>query len=407
MSLKDFWKERERKHLNKLGKYLKYVFNDHFILFIFIFFGAAAYLYSEYVKNIQIDDRLPLYILGLFIGLLPFIGSFATLLQEADKLFLLPVEDEFDPIASHLRRRSFLLPLLLLGFAAAMASPMLVAYQVYSFSDWWQLWLLLALLKWTNLYAQQILYKSWHQDWTLLYYAGLGIVNIILVYLFIFTSIVSSITAAFVLFLSTFLVYQRFFKSERWNWEHMISKEGARLTNQLKLINLFTDIPEIKTEARRNKIFDPLLQLLPRFGTSAAMHLVSRGFFRNPSYINLYLRLVVIGLVLIVLVPAVWMRLITGLLFLFLIGFQLLPLANQYNKVKAQAVIPVAEDLLMRETQRLINWVLQAASLLFGITGLFNTTDYMRSVVNILIYLLFSFLFSSFYIPRRLSKKSR
>lgn len=407
MSLKDFWKDRERKHLTKIGKYLKYVFNDHFILFVFIFFGAIAYLYSEYVKSIQINETLPLYVLGLFIGLVPFAGSFSTLLQEADKLFLLPIEENFDPIASHLRRRSFFLPLILLGFTAAMASPMLVAYQVYSFSDWWQLWLLLVLFKWTNLYAQQILYKSWHQDWTLLYYAVFGIVNIILVYLFIFTSILSSIIIALALLLSIIFIYQRFFKSERWNWEYMISKEESRLTNQLKLINLFTDIPEIKNKAKRNKIFDPLLQLLPRTNTSAAVHLVSRGFFRNPSYINLYIRLLAIGLLLIILVPTTWMSLITGLLFLFMIGFQLIPLANQYNKVKAQAVIPVAQDLIVRETQRLINWLLQVAGLFFGIIGLFNTTDYIAAIVNLFIYMLFSFLFTSFYIPRRLAKKQR
>ncbi|MDO5457308.1 MAG: ABC transporter permease [Atopococcus tabaci] len=407
MNLKDFWKERERKHLTKIGKYLKYVFNDHFILFAFILFGAIAYLYSEYVKSIQINEPLPLYVLGVFIGLMPFVGNFSTLLQEADKLFLLPIEDDFNPIASRLRRRSFLIPLILLGFTAAMASPMLVAYQVYSFSNWWQLWVLLILLKWINLYAQQILYKSWHQDWTLLYHAALGIVNIILVYLFIFTSIITSISLALVLLISTLFVYQRFFESERWNWEYMITKEESRLTNQLKLINLFTDIPEIKSEAKRNKIFDPLIQSLPKANTSAALHLVSRGFFRNPSYINLYIRLLAIALILILLVPTPWMSLIIGLLFLFMIGFQLIPLANQYEKVKAQAVIPVAQDLIIRETQRLINWLLQAASLFFGIMGLFNTTDYIAAIVNMLIYILFSFLFTSFYIPRRLKKKQK
>lgn len=88
----DFYRLRLGKHQKKMMKYLKYVFNDHFILVCMFGVGAFGYYYSNFVKTLDMEFFYGSLIV-CFIWLVSLkIGKVATLLQEADKVFLLPKE---------------------------------------------------------------------------------------------------------------------------------------------------------------------------------------------------------------------------------------------------------------------------------------------------------------------------
>ena len=45
------WRTRLRQHVQEQQKYLRLVFNDHFVLVLLILFGGALYAYSLLVKT--------------------------------------------------------------------------------------------------------------------------------------------------------------------------------------------------------------------------------------------------------------------------------------------------------------------------------------------------------------------
>ena len=42
----DLWRARLRQHVQAQQKYLRLVFNDHFVLILLILFGGALYVYA-------------------------------------------------------------------------------------------------------------------------------------------------------------------------------------------------------------------------------------------------------------------------------------------------------------------------------------------------------------------------
>ena len=92
--MKELFAKRKQDFRQQCLKYLRYVFNDHFVLFLLIFMGFLGVQYSQLLRHFP-TNHLPiiasLVILSLFI--LPF-GRIATYLEKPDALFLLVREAE-------------------------------------------------------------------------------------------------------------------------------------------------------------------------------------------------------------------------------------------------------------------------------------------------------------------------
>ncbi|ONG01675.1 hypothetical protein BT102_01810 [Lacticaseibacillus rhamnosus] len=82
----DLWRTRLRQHVQAQQKYLRLVFNDHFVLILLILFGGALYVYSQIVKTLQPSWWLALCLAIIFTGLLSF-GQLATLAEAPDQIF--------------------------------------------------------------------------------------------------------------------------------------------------------------------------------------------------------------------------------------------------------------------------------------------------------------------------------
>ena len=75
-------------------KYLRYVLNDHFILFLMVFLGFVAVQYSQLLRQFP-QEHLPIWIaLFLLSIVLVLMGRIATYFEKPDNLFLLAKEEE-------------------------------------------------------------------------------------------------------------------------------------------------------------------------------------------------------------------------------------------------------------------------------------------------------------------------
>ena len=78
---------------NQCLKYSRYVFNDHFVLFLLIFLGFLAVQYSQFLRSLPEDKSLLLLVLVLAPFLLLPVGSIATYVEKPDMIFLLVKEE--------------------------------------------------------------------------------------------------------------------------------------------------------------------------------------------------------------------------------------------------------------------------------------------------------------------------
>lgn len=98
MTVRDMFKKRTYEYYRRIGKYLKYVFNDHFVIALMILTGALGFTYSDYVETVAPSDLLPrLLLIVIIYSVLP-IGGIRTLIEPADGTYLLPLEKQMAPI---------------------------------------------------------------------------------------------------------------------------------------------------------------------------------------------------------------------------------------------------------------------------------------------------------------------
>lgn len=79
--MKKLWQTRLKQHSQAQFKYLKLVFNDHFVLVLIILLGALLYGYSQVVKTMTAAWWLPGALAIVFTALLG-IGRLASLVQK-------------------------------------------------------------------------------------------------------------------------------------------------------------------------------------------------------------------------------------------------------------------------------------------------------------------------------------
>ena len=78
-------------------------------------------------------------------------------------------------------------------------------------------------------------------------------------------------------------------------WELLISLEEQRLMRFYRFANLFTDVPHLRSQVKRRKVFDRLLERIPFQRDRAEFYLYTRTFLRGGDYFGLFVRLSLIG----------------------------------------------------------------------------------------------------------------
>ena len=92
--MNNLWKKRLNLYLKRMIKYYRYVFNDHFVIALLFLLGGISYTYSNFIKSLNVDLSYPWAKPVVIIALLVMLqfGKVGTLIDEPDKVFLLPQE---------------------------------------------------------------------------------------------------------------------------------------------------------------------------------------------------------------------------------------------------------------------------------------------------------------------------
>ncbi|RRR35187.1 multidrug ABC transporter permease, partial [Schaalia georgiae] len=92
--MRELFQKRKQVFRNQCLKYSRYVFNDHFVLFLLVFTGFFAVQYSQLLRNLP-SNHLPIILtLAIFVVRLLPLGRIATYMEKPDSLFLLVKEEE-------------------------------------------------------------------------------------------------------------------------------------------------------------------------------------------------------------------------------------------------------------------------------------------------------------------------
>ena len=395
------WKERFRHFLKEVRTYSKYVFNDH-LKFIFVFIiGAGAYYYQQWLQTLTTSFPTAL-VMAVLIGLVLTAGSIQTLLKEADLVYLLPVEEKLKPYFTKAFLFTFMIQLYIIAIVAAALAPLY--FQQMKQTGAGYIWIVLAfvIVKAWNLFV------AWEKsfltdqniqraDWFIRF-----ILNGLFVYFLVERTSVLFIGGIVLLMVLYLAIMHQMVKGKPLNWEYLISEEGKKMMLMYRIANMFVDVPALKERVSRRKWLDFILSIIGEKRTY--LYLYTRTFLRSGNYFGLYVRLLALGGVILYFIPFLYGRFIVSLIFLYLIGYQLLTLWKHHRMKIWLDLYPVGGEEKKKDFLTLLNAILITGSVIFTIIFALATKDFMMTGILLIVSILFSIGFVYQYGAKRIER---
>src|SRR5690625_1448703 len=399
---KALFKQRLSAHLKETNRYLKYIFNGHLAIAMFFLISAIAVYYQQWLA--QLPANFPTaWIIGVIFGVLVSYNPVKTLLQEPDLVFLLPAEQKMDDYFKNALRYSFVNQLLITLFVVAAVSPLYFHYYAERGGRSFLLILVvLIIIKACNLIANWWMLKFRDKNSRYLdQIVRLFVNSAIFIFMIKGDMVLAGIvTIIFILLLVYDLSISQ--KQAGIAWDLLVEKDRNRMQAFYRIANMFTDVPHLKSRTKKRRWLVALVnKCTPVDKKHTYDYLYRITFIRSVDYLEMYIRLIIIGGLLIYYVPNDWMKMLFALLFIYLSSFQMITLYQHYRTNIWLDLYPVTIEERRRDV---IKWLFQLTShqtLLYALTFLI-----MQSYLGFLLVLvdgtLFNLFFMNGYVKQRL-----
>lgn len=399
----EFFQMRLRTHLKQMQKYLRYVLNDHFVLICMFLLGGLGLYYSTVIKSLPEHFFYGgIILVVVWVSALHF-GRFVSLMKPADLVFLLPKEAEMRQYLAKSYRYSCLVPFSFLFLIVGISMPLFVVTTGAGFGQFFllvpTLWSLkLGHLTWQRLCLFQGTMQKQRQSYLVWVVISSGLL-VSAIYLATWVALMGGLLLAGSM---QVVCWQKITTSL--DWEKMIAKEKNRIHRIYQFINLFTDVPEITASVKRRKYLDGLLKQIPPKQQQTYLYLYARRLLRGSEYSGLYLRLLSIGGLALYWIDDLWFSLGIGVLFLYLIGFQLLPLYSQFQYMVLTHLYPVEEAQKSQALQKLLGGLLTVTGIIFTGISWLQLANWSERGIVLVGYLVVVVGFTFWYLPTRIKK---
>ena len=314
--MKDLFLRRKQAFRKECVGYLRYVLNDHFVLFLLVLIGFLAYQYSQLLQHFPENHWPILLFLGIVSVLLLAWGGIATYMEGPDKLFLLVSEEE---VKSHLKGQT-----------------------VRSLVFWLFVQTLFLLL-----FAPLFLAMGYGLPVFLVYVLLLGV-------------------AKYLLFRHK---ASKFFTETGLDWDYVIVQESKRKQVLLRFFALFTQVKGVSNSVKRRAYLDFILKTVQKVPGKIWQNLYLRSYLRNGDLFALSLRLLLLSLLAVIFIEQSWIATAVVVLFNYLMLFQLLALYRAFDYQYLTQLFPLEKGEKEKGLKQIVVGVGSAVLLLEMLVG--------------------------------------
>ncbi|WHY78907.1 ABC transporter permease [Neobacillus sp. WH10] len=397
---KKLWKDRASGRMKDLGRYLRYIFNGHLVIVLLFLVGTAAFYYQKWIETLSTDFPAELF-LAVIIGFFVTYSPVYNFLLEADRVFLLPLEDKLKGYFLRSGIVSFVFQGYILLMVLAILMPIYAHVNNNSFSPFIPFLVVLLIAKGWNLavtWKTHYYIESSVQRWDIVVRFFLNAVFSYL--LFKQANLIHLLIIALIM---GFYYYSFLARTKKMSlkWDQLIDHEEKRMASFYRLANMFTDVPKLKDTVKRRIWLDLFISRIPFSQEKTYLYLFSRTFLRSSDYLGLFLRLTVIGALGIYFISFGLGQILLSSLFLYLTGFQLLPLWNHHQNKLWVDIYPVAQKYKTASFYFLLMIILTIQAVIFALFIMIKGEIFI-SLLALLAGLGFSYIFVYFYGKNRL-----
>ena len=345
--MKDLFLKRKQAFRKECVGYLRYVLNDHFVLFLLVLIGFLAYQYSQLLQDFPENHWPILLFVGITSVLLLLWGGIATYMEAPDKLFLLVGEEE---IKLHLKRQT--------GISLVF-------------------WLFVQTL-FLLLFAPLFLAMGYGLPVFLIYVLLLG-------------------AAKYIVFHQK---ASKFYTETGLDWDYVIAQESKRKQVLLRFFALFTQVKGVSNSVKRRAYLDFILKAVQKVPSKIWQNLYLRSYLRNGDLFALSLRLLLLSLLAVIFIEQSWIATAVVVLFNYLLLFQLLALYHAFDYQYLTQLFPLEKGEKEKGLKQIVLGVGSAVLLLELLVGavVFQEKIALLALVGTSLFL------QLFYLPYQLKR---
>ncbi|MCC7668162.1 MAG: ABC transporter permease [Leuconostoc pseudomesenteroides] len=427
MRIDSLFQERSRRAQKTNVRYLRLLFNDHFILFLMIALGAGILGYRDLLTAHQSVTYWhsiwwqAISIVWLLVGLQ--FGNLVTYFKPADRLYLFA--NDHDIIKSYLAmamRLSICYASVWQMIFIAVIAPILWRMDV---DNWSRLFFLIIFV-----ISYKMLLLMYERDKLFLKSRRLTIAIFepdAIAEKILFRFLVPGTLLVFIIGLSTdqsnvmviiWLLFAgivvRYFavtdsKSELFaiDWLRATAQAQAQQQRTLHFFALFAEVPHQPKTIKRRRYLDSLLKRLTK-GQGSLFQLFLTRLARDTEILPLIIRLFLVGVVLVIALKSapLWLIMIIAAAVLYLITFQMLPLYDDTQKNLWTRLIPISKVERLKSFARVQMIVAIPVILMMFVIALF-IRPLNETPVILVTMLIVEFIMLKFYIPKNSHKNKK
>ncbi|WP_058308259.1 ABC transporter permease [Gracilibacillus massiliensis] len=353
-------------HIKELSRYLRYIVTGHIVIAMVFIVSAMSVYYQQFLENIP--NYFPsAWVIALVLGLVTSHSPIQTLLKKADIVFLIPAEHLLQGYFIRTLIYSYVTQIYLFILAIAAIAPLYAAaFPNQETPAYGMLFIVLLIVKAWSLVANWWMLRVRDKNTRLIDKVVRYALIVTLIYFFIgqerlFLAIITALLI--ILFATNYLTAS---KQKALNWDLLIESDYLRMRSFYRLANMFTDVPHLETPVKkRHWLAKALTKGIPFQQKNAYPYLYRLTTVRSGEYLGIYLRLLVIGGLLIYFVPNQWLKLIFAILFIYMIFLQIVPLWKHHATLVWLDLYPIAESVRKQAFMKWMQQLIAVVAILF------------------------------------------
>lgn len=402
--MEKLYSQRRNQHFLMLLKYWRLVFNDHFVIALFVMLGAVMWGYSQGLEQLTTHTwwSKPLAIVIALV--IVQIGRLATLVKAPDPIFLLPQAKMID---RYLRKAFWHSLILAELITIALTLVMLPFIMVTTNYATWQAGLILVVM---------VELKAGIMNWQLdgLYYQYIQpskqtflklALPVIIVAIGFWLNWILAVTLS-TIFLIGLHVHRLRSSLGVLNWQTAVKQEEQRMLGVYRFFNLFTDVPMVQGIVHRRRYLDGVVNLLSNSQRPFSF-LYVRGLLRGTEVSGLLIRLTVVGMAILFFIPMFWLNLVIMVLFVYLLTIQLIPFYWHFDSHVFTHLYPVKLADQVNDFKSLTTKVLMAAMVFLWLASSGTQLNLTQLAIKLVVGIVEVELLTHGYVMYRIKQKNK
>ncbi|SDH56194.1 ABC-2 type transport system permease protein [Alteribacillus persepolensis] len=323
MDVVQLWKDRSKGFWGEAIRYLRLLGNSGFMFSLYALFLAGGYFYPAFIEWLPDTFPAALVIAGLFTYLLTRC-PIRTFLKRGDLVFLLPLEPRLQPFFRNSVMYSVIMQSVTIAVIFLLLGPLFEDRVSPETSYFYSVLALLLLVNAWNNAARWAEVRLQEEEKRRLHAGVRGVINAVFCGFLFTTAPFWLIGAVCVIMACLYSFYHiSLLRQHPLKWEVLLEMEEKRLSAFYRFVQSFTDVPHIKMSVKRRRFLTAISDRLLWRSGSVYYVLYGKAFIRSGEYFGMYMRLLLVGALVMYAFPYDWFRLGVGLLFLYMTSVQL------------------------------------------------------------------------------------